>query len=231
MVDPNAVRASYTNRLNSLENSISVFTLYVELKPGTMKYCNRNYYYFDELDVWKGIEYTEENWPYAYALFEVVPENDGEYVEAMTLMSYMKYADVEQWADTYNTTTDADDRGAEYQAFKKEKTEKLLDLVAVKFPQIREWIKDIYTSTPLSYRDYIGSTDGNMYGYIKDCDNPLKTLVLPKTKMTNLLLTGQNVNMHGVLGVSVSAVLTCSMLLDREYLINKIIEANSEKTA
>jgi hypothetical protein len=36
------------------------------------------------------------------------------------------------------------------------------------------------------------------------------------------------VNLHGVLGVSVSAVITCTMLLGREYLINKILAANAQ---
>jgi all-trans-retinol 13,14-reductase len=230
MIDPNAVRPAYKNRLNSLENSISVFSIYAELKPGMMKYQNRNYYYFDDLDVWKGTAYTEANWPFTYALFEAVPDKQAEYVEAITIMSYMYFKDVAEWEGTHNTTINEDDRGEAYLEFKKGKSEKLLDTVAIKFPGIRNWIKSYYTSSPLSYRDYIGSTDGNMYGFIKDCHNPLKTLILPKTKLSNLLLTGQNINLHGILGVSVSAVLTCSLLVDREYLINKIIEANSEET-
>lgn len=228
ITDTPVIRPVYRNRIKSLENSISVFVIYIVLKPGTFKYRNRNYYYFDEVDVWKCMDYTPENWPYTYALFEGVPQHQDEYTEAMTIMSYMRYDEVKQWADTYNTTTHEDDRGQDYEEFKKQKAEKLLDTVAIKFPEIRNCIETYYTSTPLSYRDYIGTDDGNMYGIVKDFSEPLKTMISPKTKVDNLLLTGQNINLHGVLGVTVSGVITCMMMLGREYLVNKIMEANAE---
>ncbi|MNR65170.1 hypothetical protein D3C85_1880940 [compost metagenome] len=61
-----------------------------------------------------------------------------------------------------------------------------------------------------------------MYGYVKDSNNPLKTLIPSKTKLENLYLTGQSINMHGVLGVTIGAVVTCSEIVGKEYLINKI---------
>ena len=91
-----------------------------------------------------------------------------------------------------------------------------------KFPAIRSCIKSIHASTPLSYRDYIGGAKGNLYGYSKDSNNPMNTFFSPKTKVENLFLTGQSVNMHGVLGVTIGAVVTCSEILGREYLVDKI---------
>jgi all-trans-retinol 13,14-reductase len=64
-----------------------------------------------------------------------------------------------------------------------------------------------------------------MYGYVKDSGNPLKTLIPSKTKLENLYLTGQSINMHGVLGVTIGAIVTCSELVGKEYLINKINQA------
>ena len=83
-------------------------------------------------------------------------------------------------------------------------------------------------STPLSYRDYIGCHNGNLYGYVKDSNNPLRTFISPKTKIKNLFLTGQNINMHGVLGVTIGAVVTCSEILGRNYLIRKINQELAE---
>ena len=95
-----------------------------------------------------------------------------------------------------------------------------------KFPNIRDCIQDIYTSTPLSYRDYIGSNRGSIYGYVKDANNPLHSFISPRTKIKNLLLTGQSLNMHGILGVTIGAVLTCSEIVGMESLLNKILDAN-----
>ena len=43
------------------------------------------------------------------------------------------------------------------------------------------------------------------------------TLIKP-----DCMLTGQNVNMHGVMGVSITAVATCAELLGLEHLLGKI---------
>ncbi|MNF01378.1 hypothetical protein D3C80_2003600 [compost metagenome] len=50
----------------------------------------------------------------------------------------------------------------------------------------------------------------------------MKTFITPRTKVENLFLTGQSINMHGVLGVTIGAVVTCSEIVGKEYLINKI---------
>ena len=95
-----------------------------------------------------------------------------------------------------------------------------------KFPDIRACIETVYTSTPLSYRDYIGSNRGSMYGYEKDVNFPLHSNVSARTKIENLFFTGQSTNMHGILGVTISGVLTCGEILGTEYLMKKVWESN-----
>ena len=48
------------------------------------------------------------------------------------------------------------------------------------------------------------------------------THLSPRTKINNLYLTGQNLNVHGCLGTTVSAAVTCSEILGKEYLAKKI---------
>jgi all-trans-retinol 13,14-reductase len=74
-------------------------------------------------------------------------------------------------------------------------------------------------------KDYTGSKNGSMYGIVHDSNNALRTKISPKTKIPNLLLTGQNINIHGVLGVTIGSVLTCTELLGMEYLLEKIKNA------
>jgi all-trans-retinol 13,14-reductase len=222
------LRPIYRDRIRNLKNSTSAFVIYAILKPGTFKHRNRNYYFFNEEDVWSGINANLVTWPGMYALFEEVPHHQGEFTEAITIMTYMRFEEVERWSDSFHTTLDENLRDDDYQKFKKEKAEKLLDLVTVRFPGIRDCIQSYYTSSPLSYRDYMGTNDGSMYGIVKDFNDPIKTMISPKTKIPNLLLTGQNLNLHGVLGVTESALVTCSAILGKEYLLNKILEANAE---
>ena len=90
--------------------------------------------------------------------------------------------------------------------FKKRKAEILLDCVEEKFPGLRSKYQNILHSYALSYRDYIGNDDGSMYGIAKDYSNPLKTFISPRTKIPNLYLTGQNLNLHGILGATMSGL-------------------------
>lgn len=222
-------RGSFYNRIQDLEVLPSVFTLYLVFKPNTFKYFNHNYYHTNKPEnVWTLYKQAPENWPEGYMLSMNVSEENQEWAESMTIMTYMNFEEVKPWADTFNTVVSASDRGLSYEEFKKAKTEKLLDVLEKKFPDIRKCIKSTYMSTPLSYRDYIGCHNGNLYGYVKDSNNPLRTFISPKTKIKNLFLTGQNINMHGVLGVTIGAVVTCSEILGRNYLIRKINQELAE---
>jgi all-trans-retinol 13,14-reductase len=64
--------------------------------------------------------------------------------------------------------------------------------------------------------------EGSMYGIAKDARDPLKTMISAATRLPNLYLTGQNLNLHGILGVTMTAIVTSSVLLGMEKLINDI---------
>lgn len=216
-------RKSYFNRIQSLEGGISAFSLYLVFKPETFKYLNHNYYHFkDSNEVWTAHEYTEETWPKAFMASMNASKKADSWADGMTFITYMKFDDLKLWEQTYNTTAEKEDRGDSYEAFKSQKAEKFLQEIELKFPGIKDCIKSVHTSTPLSYRDYIGGHNGNMYGYEKDSSNPMKTFIASKTKLDNLFLTGQSINMHGVLGVTIGAVVTCSEIIGKEYLVDKI---------
>lgn len=216
-------RSSFYTRIQELEVLPSMFTLYLVLKPKSFRYFKHNYYHINDPNkVWNLYEHTEESWPEAYMLSLNASAHDQEWTSSMSVMTYMDYEEVKEWEQSFNTVVHSQDRGAGYEAFKKQKTERLLDVLEKKFPDIRDCIHATYASTPLSYRDYIGCHRGNLYGFVKDAHQPLKTFLSAKTKLSNLYLTGQNINMHGVLGVTIGAVVTCSEIVGRDYLIQKI---------
>jgi phytoene dehydrogenase-like protein len=79
-----------------------------------------------------------------------------------------------------------------------------------------------YTSTPLTYRDYTLTPCGSAYGVRKDCRNMMMTSLSPRTPIPNLLLTGQSLMLHGVEGVTMTAVRTCGELLGKDF-VQKLI--------
>ena len=221
MIDPHKIRKAYRSRINSLENTMAMFTLYIVLKKNTFKYINHNIYYYKNNDVWSAAHYSEKTWPKYFLFITPATSKSDVYADSISIITYMKYQDVKKWENSY-----IEKRGSDYLEFKKNKAEKLLDLVEKKFPGLRKNIKSYYTSTPLTYRDYTATKNGSAYGVLKDCNNPINSLILPKTKIPNLFLTGQNINIHGILGVTIGSVLTCGELLGLDYLIRKINKKN-----
>lgn len=230
MVGVNRFRKSFYKRIERLAVTPAAFSIYIVFKPETFPYINHNYYHFKDKNlVWSATHYDPKKWPEGYMVSMGVNDMNQKWAESMTAMTYMHFSEVEQWAHTKNTVAGKEDRGPEYEAFKEKHIEKLLDEIELKFPTIRECIRSVHASTPLSYRDYIGGQEGNMYGYEKDSDSPMKTFISPKTKIPNLFLTGQSINMHGMLGVTIGGVVTCSEILGKEYLVNKINKEVNEK--
>jgi phytoene dehydrogenase-like protein len=158
-----------------------------------------------------------------------IKKNANEFGDNITVMTYMNYEELKPWENTFNTVAQKNERGKTYEQFKGEKEEVLIKELEKKFPSIRDCIQKVYSSTPLSYRDYIGCNEGAMYGYVKDVNHPLKSYVSARTKIKNLFFTGQSLSMHGILGVTIGAVVTCSEILGGEYLLHKILEVNKKE--
>jgi all-trans-retinol 13,14-reductase len=220
MTDSKLLRKSYRSRINDLEETMSVFATYFSFKPNSFKYLNYNYYHFNENNVWSVPNYNHDKWPQEF-LFLTLPNSKSKiFAETATAMTYMQYDEVRQWEKST-----IGNRGNEYEEFKKYKAEKLIDNIEKQFPGFKDSIESYYTSTPLSMKAYTGTKNGSMYGILHNSNDPLKTKISPRTKIPNLLLSGQNVNFHGVLGVTVASVFTCTEMLGMEYLLEKINNA------
>jgi phytoene dehydrogenase-like protein len=213
------LRPAYKKRISGIEDTQGIFSLYLSMKKNSFEYINSNYYVYNTDNIWECSTYTSENWPKGYMMSISPRSENDQYTNSITVNTYMDWKDVAPWA---NTTVE--NRGEDYRAFKKQKAEKLLDVLEHDFPGIRSKTDAYYTSTPLTYQNYIGSHKGSMYGLLKDYNDPLRTIVLPRTHIPNLFLTGQNINIHGVMGVTFGSILTCGELIGSRYLLNKMHE-------
>ncbi len=217
MLKSKQIRRAYVNRIKSVEHTISIFSLYIVFKENEFPYLNYNYYHNEDENTWGVKIYDNVPWPYGYMLYTPAHSKSDVFADSMVAITYLKYDELKQWE---NTTVEK--RGEEYKEYKKQKAEKLLDVIEKRFPGLRSKIKTYYTSTPLTYRDYTATAKGSIYGIMKDSTNPMKTFILPKTKIPNFFLTGQNTNLHGVLGVTIGAFITCGEFVGLPYLFNKI---------
>ncbi|HEY4937266.1 MAG TPA: all-trans-retinol 13,14-reductase, partial [Puia sp.] len=224
MVDADLIRPVTRKRVETMQTTISSFILNIVFKKGHFPYFKHNYYYHKAGSIWEMESYNEDNWPLGYAIY-LSPGAKNDFATGMTIFAYMRYDEVRPWGPSFNTVSTKQNRGAEYEAFKNKKTEQLLNRVEERFPGLRKSILHRYTSTPLTFRDYIGNEDGNLYGTAKDYQNPMGTLLSPKTKIPNLYLTGQYLNLHGILGTAISGLITSIALTGKDDFIEKIRNA------
>lgn len=215
----------YKSRIQGLENTVSTFLVHITFKEKTFKYLNHNIYFHDTDNVWDTADYEPENWPQTSFICTPHISRTGEYADSMSVMTYMKSSETARWEKSFSTIAEPGERHEEYVQFKKEKEAQVIRRMEELFPGISEKIKAVHSATPLTFRDYIGNKDGSMYGIMKDSISPAKTQINTKTKIPNLHLTGQNISLHGILGVTVSAFITCFPFVDKDILIQKVKDA------
>ena len=208
--DSKVLRNIYRNRISHLDNTFGMFTANIRLKPGLLPYVNRNIFvHRADADLWNVNTLKTESVLVNYS----VPEPYSSTAVNIDLLSPMSWAEVKKWVDF-----PVGRRGEDYVAFKQEKTEECIRLVEHRLPELRGAVERVFTSTPLSYQSYISSAEGSAFGIRKDYNNPMYTVLTPRTPIPNLLLTGQSLNLHGVLGVSMTSFLTCAEILGMDTI-------------
>jgi all-trans-retinol 13,14-reductase len=220
------LRKAYLKRIQQIKPTPGVFSVHYTLKPNTVPYINSNYYIHENEQVWESIKNNQQQWPGSYLALTPRNSKSANYADSFAALTYLDYSKVQAWATSFNTVSKAQTRGADYEAFKQEYAAQLLELLYQQFPILKGNVLQSYVSTPLSFRDYTGSPTGSFYGFERNYQTPMHTALAVQTRIPNLTLTGQNVNMHGILGVTVSAVLACLNFVDRKKLLTDIITAS-----
>lgn len=234
------IKKVYRSRIQNLKNTVGTFTANIRLKPDAVPYLNKNLYVYENADMWNYkpgvtdrmlIHYypndkgqgsrdcsyeREQNQVYlGYAerrrnMVEAEPQQKGQWnCKNIDIITPMAWEEVEQWADK-----PMGKRGDDYVELKNKKTEECLRMAEKWVPGLTaDAIDRIFTSTPLTYKLYTNTIDGSSYGIRKDFESPMTTVLTPRTPIKNLILTGQNLNLHGVLGVSMTALFTCREIM------------------
>ena len=216
MLETNLIRKSYRDRIMSLNNSISNFTVYIHFKKDKLPYLNSNLFHYETPDdVWCGKNYNKAAYPKNFLYMHICSSENQQFAEAAVLISCMNFDDVARWVETK-----VGKRGEDYELFKQKTAEKLLSLLERQIPGTIQNIKHFYTSTPLTYLDYTGTERGSMYGVLHNCNE--FPLVSQRTRIPNLFQTGQNVNLHGILGVIIGSILTSGELIGVNTIVEQI---------
>lgn len=209
----------YMNRIKEIPNSYSAFTVYIKFKPETQPYVNHPRYYQERYEtVWQLAEYNEDTFPQGFMYITPPSHNQGPWAQRMIVNCIMPFDPVRKWEHTT-----IGHRGIEYETWKERLKNKVLDKLEQLHPGTKNTIETSFASSPLTIRDYYGVKEGSLYGHQCDCKNLLLSQMPIVTKVRNLLLTGQNVNLHGICGVPLTAIETTEAIVGRGTILEKII--------
>lgn len=207
----------FRRRINMLENTHGMFT--VSLVTDRIPYFNHNKYIYRKANVWETCPTPEgTSCPLVDRVMvssmagsaDVSVCNLGSSSHVIDLLTPVPLSLFEPWADSH-----VGHRPDGYHQLKEQLANECIALAASVMPELQ--CKDVlsakYTSTPLTWSDYTLTPDGSAFGLRKDCRQPLLTILSPRTPIPNLLLTGQNLMLHGLEGVTMTALQTCQSIL------------------
>lgn len=203
------MRSAYRNRIARLKNTFGMFTVSLRLKPRAIRYFNWNHFVYRKPNVWTF--YREGNPVGGVMISCRVPEDGSEYASQIDLLTPMTWNRCQAWSQTK-----IGHRGEDYLAMKEQVADECIMLAERCLPGLGDAYERRYISTPLTYRDYTRTPDGSAYGIRKDAENPMMTMLSVRTPVPNLLLTGQNLMLHGVCGVTMTALFTCAEVMGKE---------------
>lgn len=204
MVEGKGFTPSFVNRISQTPNTDSSFTLFLQFKPESFPYINHAVYLFDSADsVWQHGTNEDDLWPSGFMFVTPPVENQGKWANTMIVHCPMPFEWVRQWSESR-----VGHRGEAYLAWKKQKEERVVAQLERRYPQIRTAIRDCFSASPLTIRDYYANPNGCLYGLRKESTTMISSSMSVRTKVENLYLTGQNVHLHGLFGVSMTAVET-----------------------
>ncbi|MFT7588035.1 MAG: all-trans-retinol 13,14-reductase [Limisphaerales bacterium] len=143
------------------------------------------------------------------------PDFENRYPGRSTIeiVSLAPYEWFEKWEDTRWKK-----RGDEYEAFKDQLKNKLLEQLYRFEPQVKEHIEIAELSTPLSTAHFSGYPQGEIYGLAHSPERFRQADLRPKTDIKNLWLTGQDIVSCGIGGALFSGILTASAITKKNIL-------------
>ncbi|ANM30281.1 FAD-dependent oxidoreductase [Acidobacteria bacterium Mor1] len=212
-------------QLDAVQPSVAHMGLYLGFKESTadLGLNKTNYWIYPDgsYDHDKNVEAfvadVNADFPVVYVSFPSAkdPKWEERYpgratVDIITLAPY-------EWFDRWKDSR-WKKRGDDYEAFKEQISQRLLEVLYRYEPQLRGKVDHYELSTPLSTRDFVSYELGEIYGLSHDPARFEQRFLRPRTPIKNLYLTGQDIVTCGVGGALLGGMVTVSAMKGRDYI-------------
>lgn len=212
-----------TNELNSMKPSISHVCLYVGLSASdeALTLPKHNIWLYDNYDLDKSYDMhmsnKDLNPSLAYISFPSAKDPDWAKTHPDTstiqVIASCPYEWVEKWESTKWKK-----RGDEYDAYKEQTRERMMEKLCSVLPQVKDKIIISELSTPLSTKHFSNYSRGEIYGLEHSTARFRLKQLRATTPYKNLYLTGQDIVCVGVGSALFSGIITSVVMLNRNLL-------------
>ncbi len=141
-------------------------------------------------------------------------------IEIITIADFDSFA---KWDDTRWKH-----RGEDYEAYKEELSQMLLEYLYKYVPQTKGKIDYYELSTPLTTKHFINYEHGEIYGIDHTPDRFKQTHLRPQTPIKGLYLTGQDIVTAGIGGALFGGVITAAAIL-KKNLVKQMMSQTPDK--
>lgn len=216
--DSSVFRPAFRARIENLKESVGMFGCYVKMKSSGKRQLLKNEFYFSSRGT-NDLEPTESSKAPPRVVFRSASERCPEpgKTDSFNLLCACPYEWVREWSHS-----EIRKRPEGYETFKEAFAQKVFDVVEIYDPGFRDDIDSYVCSTPLSNKHYNMSPEGSAYGIYHSIANTGARAIGPRTRIPNLLLTGQNTLFPGILGAAISGLRSAGHILGIKPMIREL---------
>jgi len=210
---------AFKDRMKGVEESIGIFGLYIVSKNSLELSPLRNYYFFDTSQPHDFLPpRTPSEKP---GIVFACPANRMlEATSAQFPINFHAASPVEWFGDWKGSRIGH--RPREYVDLKNAFSDQIIGLVDRYWPGFQANVEFRQSSSPLTNIFFNGSVDGSAFGIYHSIDNTGIRALGPRTKVLNLLLTGQNTLFPGLIAAASSGLRTSAHLLGMKPLVRDV---------
>ncbi len=216
------------SNLQTVKRSVAHACLYIGLdgSPEELELPKSNYWiYPDDLDhdgcVQRYLNDISEPFPVVYVSFPSAKDPDwsNRYPGRSTIdiITLLPYETFEKWEDSRWMK-----RGEEYLSLKEGIAQRLLAELYKQLPHLEGKVAYYELSTPLTTKHFINYDKGEIYGLDHTPKRFRQKFLKPRTPISNLYLTGQDIVTAGVGAALFSGVLT-TVAMTKKNILNRIM--------
>ncbi len=220
--DSSAMTPAFQERVSSLQESVGLLGIYATCPVDESPFNPlRNYYFFSSDDPMGFLQWDKPTSSTTAAFVTSAmrsPKSTSKSgMHPINIHSACPISWCEPWLDSK-----FGERPERYVDLKATASDQTLGLIEGYFPGFRSAIKNVAVSTPLTNLHFNGSEEGSAYGIYHSIANTGIRALGPRTKVLNLLLTGQSSLFPGLLGAATSGLRTAGQIIGIKPILNEL---------